>query len=186
LINEDFAGEGSPPDPQRGEIYYERRNGVLEVAYPVFVDGTEIPTSGYLREVNRRAELGRLILQSEYFPTSLVNRYWAHFFGYGFTRPFDDMGPHNPPSHPELLRYLGDEFRASGFDLKQLIRWVTLSEAYSLSSRPVAGNRRDEPLNGETPRFTHFYVRQMRAEELYHSLLTAATVAGPVRFGIWE
>jgi hypothetical protein len=26
-----------------------------------------------------------------------ANRTWAHFLGYGFTRPVDDMGPHNPP-----------------------------------------------------------------------------------------
>ncbi|MGE0758136.1 MAG: DUF1549 domain-containing protein, partial [Pirellulaceae bacterium] len=54
LVNQDFAGEGSPPEPSRAEIYYELRNGLLEVAYPVFIDGTEIPTSGYLKEVNRR------------------------------------------------------------------------------------------------------------------------------------
>jgi hypothetical protein len=54
-----------------------------------------------------------------------------------------------------------------------LIRWIALSEAYSLSSRITAGNKKDDPLLGETPRFSHFYLRQMRAEELYHSLLTA-------------
>ena len=36
-----------------------------------------------------------------------MNRMWAHFLGYGFTKPIDDIGPHNPPSHPELLDQLG-------------------------------------------------------------------------------
>ena len=31
---------------------------------------------------------------------------WGRFFGYGFTTPVDDMGPHNPASHPELLAEL--------------------------------------------------------------------------------
>ncbi|MGE3778169.1 MAG: DUF1549 domain-containing protein [Pirellulaceae bacterium] len=174
LVNQDFAGEGSPPEPSRAEIYYELRNGLLEVAYPVFIDGTEIPTSGYLKEVNRRDELGKLILNSPYLDQCVANRYWGHFLGYGFTKPVDDMGPHNPASHPQLLEYLGQEVRKNSYNLKELIRWITLSEAYSLSSRVVAGNKRDDPLLGETPRFSHFYLRQMRAEELYHSLLTAS------------
>jgi hypothetical protein len=172
-VNQDFAGEGSPPDPQRAEIYYELRNGLLEVAYPVFVDGTEVPTSGYVKEVNRRTELGKLLLKSSYLDLCVANRYWAHFLGYGFTKPVDDMGPHNAPSHPELLEFLGQEVRKNSYNLKELIRWITLSEAYSLSSRMVSGNKRDDPLLGETPRFSHFYLRQMRAEELYQSLLTA-------------
>jgi uncharacterized protein DUF1553 len=98
---------------------------------------------------------------------------WAHFLGYGFTKPVDDMGPHNPVTHPALLDYLGKEFRKSSFNLKDLITWITLSEPYSLSSKVLPGNKADDPLLGETPKFTHFYLRQMRAEELYESLLVA-------------
>ena len=60
---------------------------------------------------------------------------WAHFLGYGFTKPIDDMGPHNPPSHPELLDALGEEFTTHSYDLKELIRWIVLSEPYALSSK---------------------------------------------------
>jgi hypothetical protein len=134
--------------------------------------------------VNRRVELGKLILKSEYMDLCAVNRYWAHFLGYGFTKPLDDLGPHNPASHPELLQYLGGELRGNSYNLKELIRWITLSEAYSLSSRMVSGNKKDDPLLGESPKFSHFYLRQMRAEELYHSLLTA-TRAGAAR-GTYE
>ena len=63
LVNEDFAGEGG--DANEAEIYYELRNGLSKVAYPVFVDGTEIGRSGYVSEVSRRDELGKLIVQSE-------------------------------------------------------------------------------------------------------------------------
>ncbi len=175
LINEDFNGEGS--NPQEAEIYYELRNGLLKVAYPAFVDGTEIPKSGNVNEVNRREELGKLMLKSEYLDMCVANRYWAHFLGYGFTKPIDDMGPHNASSHPELLQFLGYEVRKNSYNLKELIRWITLSEAYSLSSKITAGNKKDDPLLGETPRFSHFYLRQMRAEELYHSLLVATKAA---------
>ena len=75
-------------------------------------------------------------------------------------------------SHPALLDYIAAEFRKANFDNKQLIKWITLSEAYSLSSK-AKNNSTDDPLLGESPQFTHFYLRQMRAEELYESLVTA-------------
>lgn len=171
LINQDFAGEGG--NPEEAELYYELRNGLMKVAYPVFIDDTEISKSGYLSDVNRRDELGKLIVNSPEMDQAIANRMWQHFLGYGFTKPIDDTGPHNPPSHPALLEYLGKEFRANSFNMKELIKWITLSEAYSLSSRSTASNKADDPLLGESPKFTHFYLRQMRAEELYESLLVA-------------
>ena len=52
---------------------------------------------------------------------------WGHFIGRGFVHPVDDFGPHNPPSHPELLDKLAEEFQESGYDVKALIRWITTS-----------------------------------------------------------
>jgi hypothetical protein len=57
--------------------------------------------------------------------------------------------------------------------MKDLIRWIVLSEPYSLSSKITSSNKSDDPLLGESPKFSHFYLRQMEAEELYQSLLTA-------------
>jgi hypothetical protein len=74
------------------------------------------------------------------------------------------------------LEYLGQEVRGNSYNLKELIRWITLSEAYSLSSRIEGSNSSDDPTLGEPPKFSRFYLRQMRAEELYESLL-AATLA---------
>lgn len=171
LVDEDFRGEGS--DPREAEIYYELRNGLLKVAYPTFVDGTKINPNGYVSEVNRRQELAKLVRSSPNLGQAMVNRMWAHFFGYGFTKPIDDMGPHNSPTHPELLERLGKDFATYGYDIKQLIQWITLSEAYGLSSKYTRQNMRDDPNLGERPLFSHFYMRQMTAEQLYESLLVA-------------
>lgn len=173
LINQDFAGEGTGSDASEAILYYELRNGYLQSAFPVFVDGTEISKSGYLSDSDRRTELAKLMVKSNYMDKTMANRMWQHFLGYGFTKPIDDLGPHNNPSHPALLDYLGAELRNNSFNLKELIRWITLSEAYSLSSKVLKGNEKDDPLLGESPKFTHFYLRQMRAEELYESLLVA-------------
>ena len=171
LVDQDFAGESR--DFDKPPIFYELRNGEMRVAYPVFVDGTAINPSGYVKVVNRRKELAKLITDSEYFPKAIANRIWAHFLGYGFTAPVDDLGPHNPPTHPELLGFLGEEFRNVGFDLRELISWIVLSKPYALSSKLGSENKMDDPLLGETPKFSRFYLRQMRAEELYESLLIA-------------
>ncbi len=172
LVNEDFGGEGQTPD--QAETYYELRNGELRVAYPVFVDGTGVGRSGYVSEVDRRTELGRLVVNSENLERTMVNRMWAHFLGYGFTKPVDDLGPHNPASHPELLNGLAAELRKASFNLKELTRWITLSRAYSLSSRTNTTNdEQDDPALGEPPKFSRFYLRQLEAEQLYESLLVA-------------
>ncbi|MEM8865984.1 MAG: DUF1549 and DUF1553 domain-containing protein [Planctomycetota bacterium] len=182
ILDRDFAGEGG--DPTKAELYYELRNGKLRVAYPVFIDGASLAEkyaergedfgdSGYLSDVHRRQELAELIRESPEFPRAIVNRVWGQFLGYGFTKPVDDMGPHNAPSHPELLDELAKAFRESSFDLKQLVRWVTLSKPYSLSSRATRRNDEDDPALGVSPMYSHFYIRQMTAEQLYESLLVA-------------
>jgi hypothetical protein len=188
LVDQDFAGEGG--NPEEAELFYELRNGLMKVAYPVFVDGTEISKSGYLPGenadgpygVNRRQELAQLIKSSPSFPKAMANRMWSHFLGYGFTKPVDDLGDHNPPSHPELLDGLAQRFREQSFDVKELVRWIVLSRPYALSSKTTPANKSDDPSLGERPKFTHFYLRQMQAEQLYESLLTA-TEADQTRLG---
>ncbi len=169
LVDQDFAGEGGRPE--EAEVYYEERNGLTKIAYPVFVDGTAIGRSGYVSDVNRRRELGRLMLQSEFLDKMIVNRMWAHFLGYAFTKPMDDLGPHALVSHPQLLDALGKEVRKSSYDLRALMKWIALSRPYQLSSRITSGNQSDDPTIGEVPQFSHFYLRQMSAEQLYQSLL---------------
>jgi hypothetical protein len=172
LIDEDFRGEGNQANADEAEIFYEERNQVLRTAYPVFIDGTEIGRSGRVQDLNRRTELGKLVVQSEYMSKMLVNRIWAHFMGYGFTRPIDDLGPHSSVSHPELLEYLAQQFVQSSYNMRELMRWIVLSKPYHLSSLMTQGNQKDDPSLGHQPQFSHFYLRQMTAEQLYQSLIT--------------
>ncbi|WP_231742020.1 DUF1549 domain-containing protein [Stieleria varia] len=178
LVSEDFAGEAG--DPENALVYYEMRNGLVRTAYPVFTDGTAIGPSGFVSDVNRRQELGRLMMESTDLDKMAVNRFWSMFMGYGFTKPIDDMGPHNPSSHPELLEKLASDFRASSYNVKDLITWITLSRPYGLAAVLGGGNKVDDPSIGETPKFSRFYLRQMSAEQLYQSLVasTDATSAG--------
>ena len=175
LVDEDFAGEAN--DPSDALVFYELRNGLTRVAYPVFTDGTPIDVSGYVSDVNRREKLGQMMMESENLDKMIVNRMWSLMLGHGFTKPVDDLGPHNPASHPELLEKLGKEFRKSSYDLKQLITWIALSRPYNLSPVLGSNNEIDDPSIGEMPKFSRFYLRQMSAEQLYQSMITATDSA---------
>ncbi|HUG89830.1 MAG TPA: DUF1553 domain-containing protein, partial [Planctomycetaceae bacterium] len=153
------------------DVSFENRQAIKRVAYPKY-GGQEIDPDP---QINRRAEFARLVTEGDdlQLARAMVNRLWGHFFGYGFTRPVDDMGPHNSPSHPELLERLAQEFVKSGYKPKELIRWITNSEAYHLTSRFGPSNEIDNPAAGETPLFSHLYVKMMTAEQLYDSLIIA-------------
>jgi Protein of unknown function (DUF1549)/Protein of unknown function (DUF1553) len=162
-----------------GPLYYETRRGEMRVAYPVYAGHKIDPGPS----VNRRRELARLIAKEDDRQVALavVNRMWLHFFGYGFTRPVDDMGPHNPPSNPEVLDRLADEFIASGYDLKQLCRWICLTDAYQRTSVMRPENRSDDPASGAPAGFSRVYLKPMTAEQLYDSLLLATRAKSSAR-----
>ena len=153
-------------------VYFERRSGLMSVAFPTLFDGKVLEN---LSDDNRRHALALFLIKPEnrWLSEALVNRMWGHFFGYGFTNPMDDMGPHNPPTHPEVLRQLAVDFVQSNFDIKHLIRTITSTEAYHRSSAIYRGNERDNPASGSAPSFSRMYVKQMTAEQLYRSLIIA-------------
>ena len=84
---------------------------------------------------SRRRQLGRLITHpaNEHFAKNVVNRLWAQMMGRGLVHPVDFHHSENPPTHPALLQILADEFVASGFDYRELLKQIALSESYQRS-----------------------------------------------------
>jgi hypothetical protein len=83
--------------------------------------------------------------RNPYFAHAAANRVWAHFMGTGLVDPVDDFDESNPPSHPELLDLLADEFVRQKYDVRFLIRAICASRTYQLSSAqtdPRQANRR--------------------------------------------
>src|SRR5207247_5669187 len=108
--------------------------GTERVVQAVFLDGKE-PRFKY--QVSPRQTLAEWITARDnpYFAQATVNRLWAYFFGIGLIDPVDEMvGAEHVASHPELLAELAKEFAAHKFDLKFLIRGITASRAYQLTS----------------------------------------------------
>jgi hypothetical protein len=104
--------------------------------------------------------------KNPYFSRALVNRLWAQFFGRGLVHPVDDMHDGNQPSHPQLLATLAEQFAASGFDVKHLIRALCNSQAYQRTSKPASGNREAGP-----ELFSRMAVKVMTPEQLFDSLI---------------
>jgi Protein of unknown function (DUF1549)/Protein of unknown function (DUF1553) len=156
-------------EPTEAYSSFDRRNGLVGVAFPRFLDGRKISQG---TDVIRRLELGKLIAdpKNDAMAKAFVNRIWAHFLGRGFVNPVDDFGPHNPPSHPELLDRLIKEFQASGYDVKKLIRWIMNSRVYQLSSVKQRAGEKDKDDEGL---FTSAQLKPMTPEQLFDSLLTA-------------
>lgn len=88
---------------------------------------------------SRRAELARLAIEGNPdFARAFVNRSWALFLGRGFVHPVDKMTSAYPPSHPELLEWLAQDFASHGYDVRRLFKAILSSRAYSLSMQHPA------------------------------------------------
>ncbi len=105
-----------------------------------------------------------------FFAKALVNRMWAHFFGVGIVEPIDDLVDDNRPSHPELLDMLASEFANHDFDLKFLIRAITLSRTYQLSS--ITDPAAPPPVR----LFARMPVKGLTPDQFYDSLCEATGV----------
>jgi hypothetical protein len=135
------------------------------VVEPAFLDGT---APDWASGAGKRELLSRWITQTDnpYFARAAVNRLWDHFLGRGFVHPVDDLDKSNPPSHPELLDEMAGQFASHHFDLNYLVRAITASRAYQLTSRASGG---EDGLS----QFARMPLRRMTADQLFASIVQA-------------
>ncbi len=98
------------------------------------------------------------------FSRNIVNRIWGHYMGTGIVEPVDDLRSTNPPSNPQLLDALADDFVAHKFDLKHLMRRIMSSTTYQLSSAPRAENAEERRF------YSHYNIRRLSAEVLLDAI----------------
>jgi hypothetical protein len=103
--------------------------------------------------------------ENPYFSRAMVNRTWAQLFGRGIVHPVDDMSDANPPSHPQLLTDLAEQFAAGGFDVKYLTRAICNSKAYQRTSRPSGSNA-----EAASELLARMPVKVLTPEQLFDSL----------------
>ncbi len=141
---------------REGQVLHPRTNAVMQ---PRALGGPAFANS---RFDDPRREFAQWMTAAEnpFFARTMANRLWGHFMGRGIIHPIDDARSTNPPSNPDLLDALAEDFIASGYDVKHLIRTITGSAAYRLSSTPQPGNKLDKQ------NFARFYPKRLTAEVL--------------------
>ena len=159
------------PSPTELRVLHPRTG--QEVA-PTLLNGTRVSFGG---PGFPRGELARWITSHPYFAEASVNRFWSYFFGRGIVDPVDDFRSNNPPTHPELLRRLAEDFARNGYDLRHLFRRIVRSRTYQLSSAVNRTNRADR-LN-----YSRALSRSLDAEILLDAICDVTGV--PETFGNW-
>ncbi|MBA2227830.1 DUF1549 domain-containing protein [Thermogemmata fonticola] len=160
------AVEGAKPlveivaDAPDGEVRHERTGQIAAPRFPFSVPVSLSP------QEPRRVQLAKWITspQNPYFAKSYVNRLWSYLLGVGLIEPVDDIRAGNPPTNPELLDRLTEEFIRSGFDTRHIMRLICKSRTYQLSVETNRWNKDDE-IN-----YSHALPRRLPAEVLFDSI----------------
>ncbi len=118
-----------------------------------------------------RLELAQWLTTTANFLTARVmaNRVWQHHFGRPLVPTPSDYGFRGtPPTHPELLDWLANEFITSGWSIKSLHRTIMLSKTYQLASDTDGRNAEVDSGNRWYWRFDR---RRLDAEALRDTIL---------------
>lgn len=101
----------------------------------------------------------------------MANRIWQFHFGRGIVRSSNNFGQlGTPPTHPELLDWLGHQLIEGDWTLKSMHRLVMSSQAYQMSS----ANRDDgDSIDPNNNSFWRYDPRRLSAEEVRDSILAA-------------
>jgi len=157
--------EGAAKEPQADKNRLNIPNTDKQVIAKFF-DGTD---PNWVESRTPRQELADWLTRPDnpYFARNLANRMWAHFFGLGILDPVDEPGENNQPSHPKLMDELGAAFAAAKFDNRTLIRGITRSKAYQLTSKlshPTQANPRS---------FARMNLKGLTPAQLFDTLVAA-------------
>lgn len=121
--------------------------------------------------VSGRLQLARWMTEEASFLSARVmaNRIWQYHFGKPLVPTPSDYGFRGtPPTHPELLDWLANEFIASGWSMKAMHRRIMLSKTYQLSTTLHASNAEIDRGNAWYWRFDR---RRLDAESLRDTML---------------
>jgi len=180
-------GEPSPTYLLRRGNYQQPSQFIGPGVPSILTDGKtpftpEKPWPGSHKTGNRLA-LAKWLTHQDHPLTSrvMVNRIWKHHFGRGLVKTLDDFGrAGDPPSHPELLDWLANEFVRSAWSVKHMHRLIMKSRTYRQSSSATLEKVRLDPENKFLSRMP---MRRMEAEVLRDSLLQIADRLNRTAFG---
>ena len=149
-----------------------------------FLEAISGPDRPPLNSGSGRFELARRVTDpaNPLFARTAVNRIWHYLFGRGIVPTVDNLGAQGePPTHPELLDWLADDFVRQGMSQKKLIRTLVLSRTYQMSSRPL--DPAAEMLDPANLLFHRANVRRLEGEAIRDSMLAVSGRLNRTMFG---
>jgi hypothetical protein len=163
-----LATRPDPNAPPRREITIP---GTKKVVMASHLDGSK---PAWRPRAGAREILAEWVTAPEnpYFARAVVNRVWARFFGLGLIEPVDELDSEASSELRSLLDELADQFQAHDYNLKYLIRVLTATKAYSLSSAAT-------PADASAPMFASMPVRGLTPGQLFDSLTRATGAEAP-------
>jgi hypothetical protein len=132
-----------------------------------------IPGGSFLAtDADSRIELGQWLAspQNPLVARAMVNRVWQALMGRGLVEPADDLRDTNPPSHPELLDELVQEFVNGRWSMRRLVRQIAVSRAYG------RGRSEAPPVPGAEPYYAQAAVRPLAAEVFADAIADATGI----------
>ena len=147
-------------DKGTGDVMHLRTSQVAPATLPFHKD------LGSTTAKTRREQFATWLTspENDFFAMSYANRIWGYLTGTGVIEPLDDIRAGNPPTNPELLQYLTNEFVQSGFNVRHLMRIVCQSRTYQLAIETTPWNA-DDKIN-----YSHAKARRLPAEVLFDAV----------------
>jgi hypothetical protein len=139
----DLKGEHKLPRFLDGKIWTTRDGRTLREAMAAWLTGKNNP----------------------WFAEMTVNRLMAYFLGVGFVNPVDDFNGLNEPTIPLILKVMGMDFAASGYDLRYLVKAIVTSRIYQRESTTNHSNMHDRVY------YSHQHVRELSADSVARSII---------------
>ncbi len=144
-----------------------------------------------------RLSLARWLVSRDHPLTArvTVNRYWQMLFGLGLVKTTEDFGVQGEtPLHPDLLDWLAAEFMESGWNVKNLLRTLVTSDAYTRSSTITSPETYErDPKNRYLARGARFRMPSWMIRDqalvvsgLLHADRGGKPVNGYQPAGVWE
>jgi hypothetical protein len=165
------------PEPKKAYVlfrgeYAQRREEVTA--------GTPAALSPFPEDAPKnRLGLARWLIDPRHPLTArvTVNRVWQSIFGRGLVRTSEDFGSQGArPLYPEVLDALAAQLISSGWDMKQLVRTIVLTDVYQQNSMADQQTMTDDPDNEWLARGPRF---RLSAEMIRDNALAAAGLLNP-------
>ncbi len=159
---------------------YDKKGDPVEPAVPAVLPAIAKSTPD--ARLNR-LDLAKWLVSAENpLPARVtVNRLWQQVFGTGLVKTSYDFGTQGEnPSHPELLDWLANQYRESGWDTKKLLKLLLTSDAFRRQGKLMPDVKVADPHNrlyARGPRI-RLDAEQVRDNALFTSGLIDLTMGG--------